>query len=48
LQFAPPLGGTPTDESLPDIFTAVQQLGLKLEPIEAASRTSGALEPLRR
>jgi uncharacterized protein (TIGR03435 family) len=34
LQFAPLLGGTPTDENLPDIFTAVQQLGLKLEPIK--------------
>jgi uncharacterized protein (TIGR03435 family) len=35
LQFAPLLGGTPADENLPDIFTAVQQLGLKLEPIKA-------------
>jgi uncharacterized protein (TIGR03435 family) len=34
LQFAPLLGGTPTDENLPDIFAAVQQLGLKLEPIK--------------
>lgn len=36
LQFAPLLGGTPSDESLPDIFGAVQQLGLKLEPIKAS------------
>jgi uncharacterized protein (TIGR03435 family) len=34
LQFAPLLGGTPADENLPDIFAAVQQLGLKLEPIK--------------
>jgi len=33
LQFATLLGGTPADDNLPDIFTAVQQLGLKLEPI---------------
>lgn len=35
LQFAPLLGSTPTDDNLPDIFAAVQQLGLKLEPIKA-------------
>ena len=34
LQFAPLLGDTPADENLPDIFAAVQQLGLKLEPIK--------------
>jgi uncharacterized protein (TIGR03435 family) len=34
LQFAALLGDTPTDENLPDIFAAVRQLGLKLEPIK--------------
>jgi uncharacterized protein (TIGR03435 family) len=34
LQFATLMGGTPADENLPDIFAAVQQLGLKLEPIK--------------
>jgi uncharacterized protein (TIGR03435 family) len=34
LQFATPLGGTAADDNLPDIFAAVQQLGLKLEPIK--------------
>jgi uncharacterized protein (TIGR03435 family) len=34
LQFAPLLGGTPTDDNLPDIFAALHQLGLKLEPIK--------------
>jgi len=36
LQFAPLLGGTPADENLPDIFTAVQQLGLRQAPIRAS------------
>jgi uncharacterized protein (TIGR03435 family) len=34
LEFAPLLGSTPTDENLPDIFAAVQSLGLRLEPIK--------------
>ncbi len=34
LQFAPLLGGAPADENLPDIFSVVQQLGLKLEPLK--------------
>jgi uncharacterized protein (TIGR03435 family) len=34
LQFAPLVGATPADENLPDIFGAVQELGLKLEPIK--------------
>ncbi len=34
LQFAPLLGGTPADDNLPDIFAAVQLLGLRLEPMK--------------
>jgi uncharacterized protein (TIGR03435 family) len=33
-QFAPLLGGAPADDNLPDIFAALHQLGLKLEPIK--------------
>jgi uncharacterized protein (TIGR03435 family) len=36
LRFAPLMGGGPGDENLPDIFGAVQQLGLKLAPIKGA------------
>jgi uncharacterized protein (TIGR03435 family) len=34
LKFAPLMGGTPADDELPNIFGAIQQLGLKLEPIK--------------
>jgi uncharacterized protein (TIGR03435 family) len=34
LKFAPVMGGTPADDELPNIFGAIQQLGLKLEPIK--------------
>jgi uncharacterized protein (TIGR03435 family) len=34
LQFAPPLGGASTDDNLPDIFAALNQLGLKLQAIK--------------
>jgi uncharacterized protein (TIGR03435 family) len=34
LQFAQSLGGSPADGDLPDIITAVQLLGLKLEPMK--------------
>lgn len=34
LRFAPLMGGAPADDNLPDIFAALHQLGLKLEPIK--------------
>lgn len=34
LKFGQLLGGTPADDDLPNIFGAIQQLGLKLEPIK--------------
>jgi uncharacterized protein (TIGR03435 family) len=36
LRFAPLMGGGPGDENLPDIFGAVQQLGLKLVPVKGS------------
>jgi uncharacterized protein (TIGR03435 family) len=34
LKFAQLMGGTPADDELPNIFGAIQQVGLKLEPIK--------------
>jgi uncharacterized protein (TIGR03435 family) len=36
LRFAPLMGGGPGDENLPDIFGAVQQLGLRLVSVKGA------------